>query len=78
MVAKDSFFDEKDLDDILMAAAKAAYGYVDYEFKLKRTQDKNGSWKVRIDVYEKYRRPSKKFAAILKEHGVEAKMHRHS
>ena len=75
MAKKNSSLKEKDLNDILMAAAQAAYGYIYYEFKMKL---KDGSRIERIDVYEKYQRPSKKSAAILKEYGIETKMHRHS
>jgi hypothetical protein len=76
MEDKDSFFGTKDMDDILMSAAKSMHGYIYYNFKAKRMQCKDGSWKVRIDVYEKYRRPSRKFAALLKKYDVEAHMHR--
>ena len=77
MGEKESIFDSKAIDKVLMAAARAAYGYVYYETRLKRIQCKDGSWKARIDVYEKYKRPSRKSADILKEYGVETNMHRH-
>ncbi len=78
MGEKDSVSDSNVMDEILMGQAQAAHGHVYYKTVLKRTQCKDGSWKVRIDVYEKYRRPSRKSAAFLKEKGVETKMHRRS
>jgi hypothetical protein len=79
MGIKQTEFDEgKTLDDILMAAAKAAHGYVYYNTKLTRKKRKDNSWQIRVDVYEKYAKPSRKHAAILKEYGVEAVMHRRS
>ena len=67
---------EKVRDDVLMSAAKSAVGHVYYNTKLKRTLRKDGSWHTRIDVYEKYRRPNRKSAALLKKEGVEYVVHR--
>ena len=78
MGEKDSVSDSKTMDDILMAQAEAAHGCVYYNTKLERKQRKDGSWKLRIDVYEKYRRPDRKSAAFLKKCGVETYMHRRS
>jgi hypothetical protein len=69
---------EKVVDDVLLAAAKAAYGYVYYETKLTRKKLKDNSWQIHIDIYEKYAKPSRKHSAILKEYGVKAVMHKRS
>ena len=73
MAEKDQLSYAEEMDDVLMAAAKGALGYVYYETALDRTKGK-----VRIDIYEKYAHPSREHAAILKEYGVEAKMHKRS
>jgi len=77
-IEQPEFGEEKAMDDVLMAAAKAAHGYVYYETKLTRKKRKDNSWQIRVDVYEKYAKPSRKHAAILKEYGVEAVMHKRS
>jgi hypothetical protein len=77
-IKKQEFDKEEAMDDILMAAAQAAHGHVYYNTKLTRKKRKDNSWQIRIDVYEKYAKPSRKHAAILKEYGVEAVMHRRS
>jgi len=76
MAGKDSIFGSKAIDKMLTAAAKEALGYVYYKTKLERKQCKDGSWKVRIVVYEKYKRPSRRHAALLKKEGVEVKMNK--
>ena len=78
MGEKDSVTDVKAVADILIGLAQVAHGHIYYETKLKRMQRKDGSWKVRIDVYEKYRRPNRKSVALLKKYGVETCMHRRS
>jgi hypothetical protein len=75
-IKKQEFDEEKAMDDILMAAAQAAHGYVYYNTKLTRKKRKDNSWQIRVDVYEKYAKPSRKHAAILNEYGVEAVKHR--
>ena len=67
---------EKVRSDVLMSAARSAVGHVYYNTKLKRTQRKDGLWHTRIDVYEKYRSPNRKFAALLKKEGIEVVVHR--
>jgi hypothetical protein len=62
--------------EMLIAATKAMHGYVYYEAKLTRTRLPDGSWKERIDVYEKHRKPDVKFAHVLETLGVDAAMHR--
>ncbi len=78
MAAKDQVSDAKVRDKILMEAAEPALGCVRYKTILKRTKGNDGSWRVRIDVYEKDARPSRKHAALLKKYGVEAKLHKRS
>lgn len=75
-IEQTEFDEKKTINDVLMAAAKAANGHFYYNTKLTRKKRKDNSWKIRIDVYEKYSKPSRKHAAILKEHGVEVVMHR--
>ncbi len=77
-IEQTEFDEKKAMDDVLMAAAKSAHGYVYYNTKLTRKKRKDNSWKIRVDVYEKYSKPSRKHAAILKEHGVQAVMHKRS
>jgi hypothetical protein len=71
-----SGLNSKDVDEVLMAAAQAALGRISYVTKLTRTPCKDGRYKIRIDVYEKYRRPSRGHIALLKKYGVEAHIHR--
>lgn len=77
-IEQPEFNEEKAMDDVLMAAAKATQGYFYYETKLTRKKRKDNSWQIRVDVYEKYAKPSRKHAAILKEYGVEVVMHKRS
>ena len=61
--------------DILTGVAKEAKGHVHYKTIYTRKQRKDGSWHERIDIYEKYRRPQSKAAALLKKEGVEIVFH---
>jgi len=66
MVTKDQ------LNELLIAAAKASLGYVYYETKIKYLKNKT----ICIDIYEKYAPPNRKFDKILEEYGVKAKLHK--
>ena len=66
---------EKTRDKLIMEAAKSAHGYVYYEPELKRTRCKDGSWHTRVDVYERYQKPNRKSAKLLKSLGIESQFH---
>jgi hypothetical protein len=63
---------KKARDDLLIAAAKSANGYVYYEIKVKYNGD---SRPERIDIYEKYAAPNRKLASFLKERGIKCVVH---
>ncbi|MCK4830762.1 hypothetical protein KA005_84400 [bacterium] len=72
----DSDFDvKKATTDMLVAAAKAAHGYVYYESEVAYNGD---SRPIRIILYEKHHKPDPKFATILKKQGVEVVVHTRS
>jgi hypothetical protein len=73
---KDSALNQDDFDEILMATAQSALGAIYYNTKLTRKQTKDGLWQMHIAVYEKYRRPNQRAAALLKKYGVKATLHR--
>ncbi len=83
MAEEEMDFDvEKATTDMLLAAAKAAHGYVYYESESEYDGD---SRPIRINIYERYQEPDPKFAAILpkyaailKKEGVEVVMHTRS
>lgn len=79
MAVSDSDLDyEKVYDETLIAAAKAANGYVYYETKLTRKKRGDDSEQIRVDVYEKYRKQDSKAVALLKQLGVELVIHKRS
>jgi len=61
--------------NLLVADAKMATGHVYYNTKYTSKVLKDGSRHERIDVYEKYRRPSSWFTSLFKKEGVEVVFH---